>query len=424
MAQMDIYHALQSTPVEVRGVKVRATLEIDPAKRPWQKASAIFFTMKEHANLDAATFNVRWVTMGLRVDVNCAPRGVLPSMSQLASFTIGGTWKLNAEVLKHIAPLVDPCVLQEHFEDSRRRPRFPSATRMFGPWLFCTISPNRENRRWCCEWLDDLRHKHRFVNDFPCVYALQETDNWTISAMDVPGHIENGRDLGKTAILCLRQVSQFRRSWISHERFTAILVGSTMILSVYMPHSGCDEEEYIATLEAVRDVMGEGKHLGAMDFFIGGDINVELKLEPDHEHLQGLDGIDWYGIYGPECLGGGEDVTTYEKKMRRLQLLREFGCVVTSTWVEKGNPDECYTWRAWGSRVRRKQLDYILGPRDVISSTWYLNKVRIRTWDHFPVVVKIEGKEDENEEREKELGRMDPCVGRRGEEASGTQHMP
>ena len=44
MAQMDIYQALQSTPVDVRGVKVRATLEIDPSKRPWQKASAIFFT--------------------------------------------------------------------------------------------------------------------------------------------------------------------------------------------------------------------------------------------------------------------------------------------------------------------------------------------------------------------------------------------
>ena len=153
---------------------------------------------------------------------------------------------------------------------------------------------------------------------------------------------------GKTAILCPRQVSQFRRSWISHERISAILVGSTMILSVYMPYSGRDEEEYIATLEAVRGIMGEGKNMGAMDFFIGGDINIELKLEPDHEDLQGLDGIDWYGIYGPECLGGGKDVITYEKKLRWLQLLREFGCVVTSTWVEQGIPGECYTSRGMG----------------------------------------------------------------------------
>ena len=61
--------------------------------------------------------------------------------------------------------------------------------------------------------------------------------------MEVPGHIVYGRDLGTTAILCPRQVCQLRRSWISHERFTAILVGSAMILSVYMPHSGRDEEE-------------------------------------------------------------------------------------------------------------------------------------------------------------------------------------
>ena len=39
--------------------------------------------------------------------------------------------------------------------------------------------------------------------------------------------------------------------------------------------------------------------LGATDFFIGGDINIELKLEPDHEDLQGLAGMDWYGMYGP-----------------------------------------------------------------------------------------------------------------------------
>ena len=37
--------------------------------------------------------------------------------------------------------------------------------------------------------MDDFRHKHRLLLYCPCFYALQETDNWTISAMDVPGHI-------------------------------------------------------------------------------------------------------------------------------------------------------------------------------------------------------------------------------------------
>ena len=94
-------------------------------------------------------------------------------------------------------------------------------------------------------------------------------------------------------------------------------------LSVYLPHSGLDEEDHFATLEAVRNIMDEGKKLGAVDFFIGGDINIELKLEPGDEDLQGLDGIGWYGIYGLECLGGGEDVIICEKKLWWLQLLRE-----------------------------------------------------------------------------------------------------
>ena len=51
----------------------------------------------------------------------------------------------------------------------------------------------------------------------------------------------------------------------------------------------------------------------AVDFSIGGDINIALKLETTDEDLQGLDGIDCYAMYGPECRGGGEDVITYEK---------------------------------------------------------------------------------------------------------------
>ena len=63
-----------------------------------------------------------------------------------------------------------------------------------------------------------------------------------------------------------------------------------MILSVYLPHSGYVEEDYFATLEAVRNIMDEGKKLGAVDFFTGGDLNIELKLEPGDEDLQGLIG--------------------------------------------------------------------------------------------------------------------------------------
>ena len=116
-----------------------------------------------------------------------------------------------------------------------------------------------------------------------------------------------------------------------------------MILSVYLQHSGFDEEDYFATHEAVRNIMDEGKRSGAVDFFIGEDINIELKLELGDEDLQGLDGIDWYGIYGLESLGGGEDVITCEMKLVSLQLWRDFDCTVTSTWADAENLGECHT---------------------------------------------------------------------------------
>ena len=45
------------------------------------------------------------------------------------------------------------------------------------------------------------------------------------------------------------------------------------ILSVCMRHKGRDEENYIVF------VMNEGKEMGALDFFVGGDRNRELELE-------------------------------------------------------------------------------------------------------------------------------------------------
>ena len=98
-----------------------------------------------------------------------------------------------------------------------------------------------------------------------------------------------GRDHGTTANLCPRESVIF------------VVHGLTMRDA---PPSWWD-----------RRIMNEGKKMGAVDFYIGGDINIELELEDSGEDLQGLDGIDWYGMHGPECRGGGEDVITYEKNL-------------------------------------------------------------------------------------------------------------
>ena len=50
-----------------------------------------------------------------------------------------------------------------------------------------------------------------------------------------------------------------------------------------MPHGGYDEEDYIAAVELVKIIMAEGRKMGAKDFFIGGDLNIELKLEGGSE---------------------------------------------------------------------------------------------------------------------------------------------
>ena len=89
-----------------------------------------------------------------------------------------------------------------------------------------------------------------------------------------------------------------------------------------MSHSGHDEEDCIATLEAVRNNMNEGRKLGAVVFYIGGGINIELKLEDNGENIRGLDGIDWYGLHGPECRGGWEDVLLTGK----VEMVTAIGC--------------------------------------------------------------------------------------------------
>ena len=51
------------------------------------------------------------------------------------------------------------------------------------------------------------------------------------------------------------------------------------------------------------------------------------------------------------------------RKLRWFQLLKDFNCTVTSTWVDADDRGECHTGRAWGSRIRQKQIDYTRGVR-------------------------------------------------------------
>ena len=58
---------------------------------------------------------------------------------------------------------------------------------------------------------------------------------------------------------------------------------------------------------------------------------------------------------------------------------------MTSIWTNNEDNCEFQAWRAWGSRTRKKQFEFFMGPKDRRSTTWYLNWARFRTWDHFLV---------------------------------------
>ena len=86
-----------------------------------------------------------------------------------------------------------------------------------------------------------------------------------------------------------------------------------MLLSEYMPHSCRDEVDFIESLETVRATLTEMKGAGAVDFFLSGDLNIELLLDIADDEHEVLDSIERYGMYGPECKGSGEDVIACEK---------------------------------------------------------------------------------------------------------------
>ena len=63
------------------------------------------------------------------------------------------------------------------------------------------------------------------------------------------------------------------------------------------------------------------------------------------------------------------------------------------TWVDADDRGECHTWRPEDNAIRNK-LILLWETARSSSMTWYLNKTRLWTWDHFSrSCEKIDGKE-------------------------------
>ena len=155
------------------------------------------------------------------------------------------------------------------------------------------------------------------------------------------GYVCYGWDSGRTAILCPRQVCHVRCSWECHERRTAVLIDSLLILPVYMSHGGYEGENHITVLEIVKVITEEGRDGQGLRRW--RDLNIELKLEAGEGKFQGLDGFGGYDLYWPECCGGGEDPVIYEKNF--------VGYSYSETSIAWRQGD-FHTRRGWGPRRR------------------------------------------------------------------------
>ena len=141
----DIKQGLTSNPLSFKGVNVRSTLELDPIKRPWNKAPAIsvgFIRTRQPRE----AFDIKWVDTGLRVPVTLPPeRLVLPR------------WLRSPKV--HTGPSILTGFGSLHRKLTPKSCNPSCWTRdVEGRAPASTIVLNREQGEWCCELLDDLRH--------------------------------------------------------------------------------------------------------------------------------------------------------------------------------------------------------------------------------------------------------------------------
>ena len=83
---------------------------------------------------------------------------------------------------------------------------------------------------------------------------------------------------GFATLLVSEHFRTIKRSLDFEERCTAILLGTTLVMAAYAPASGKSTELYEAFISSVLKVLREGPRGGARDFYITGDLNVELGM--------------------------------------------------------------------------------------------------------------------------------------------------
>ena len=105
------------------------------------------------------------------------------------------------------------------------------------------------------------------------------------------------------------------------------------MIAVYAPDCGKDLDADETFILHVTKMLGEGRRAGAKEFFITGDLNVEMGiLCTGEDDIGELD-----EIYGPVCWQGCENDHGGFKKLMWHGMMKEFNYRVTSTWLRSAS---------------------------------------------------------------------------------------
>ena len=153
-------------------------------------------------------------------------------------------------------------------------------------------------------------------------------------------------------------------------------------MAVYAPDSSKSTEMHDAFFSSVLKVLREGRRGGAKDFYITGDLNVELGMmctdEKDIEELNEM--------YGLLCWQGYDKDPGGFKKLMCYGIMKVFNCKATSTWSQCGRAQETAITHKHLSQEKEEetsQFGYNVGPRRRDDEVYISNDVRTwARWDH------------------------------------------
>ena len=110
----------------------------------------------------------------------------------------------------------------------------------------------------------------------PVIFSIQETTSWDVLNLNLRGNVCCGSKFGFATLTVSDQFCNIKRSWRLEERCIAVLFEATLAMAVYAPDSSKDMELYEAFISSVFEVLSAGRRGGVGEFYISGDVNVEL----------------------------------------------------------------------------------------------------------------------------------------------------